>query len=161
MQQARIVGQQVCQATTWHQSKAGGFKTSALPLGKAKEEKMRIVQVPSEKLKELVLSMGKLIRQGLGGASCFRLDSQSEHRSKPLASVSLPSHTKDPIRQVTRNGLPKGPVSELLGFAFPDKLGGSAPKLLGSAAVGLSKLGDSFLNSRQESAPQRVEIRSV
>ena len=77
-------------------------------MGKAKEEKIRIVQVPSEKLKELVLRMGKFIRQGLGGTSWFRLGSRSEHSSKPLASVSLPSDTKDPIRQVARNGLPRG-----------------------------------------------------
>ena len=79
---------------------------------------MRIAQVPSEELKKLSLSMGKLIRQGLGGTSGFRLDSQSEHRSKPLASVSLPSDAKDSIRQVGRNGLPKGPASELLGEDF-------------------------------------------
>ena len=118
----------------------------------------RIVQVPPEEFKELVLSMAKLNRQRFGGAGTIGLGPQSEHRCKPLASVGLSSDAKDPVRQVTRDGFPKDPVGKLLSCALPDKPGGPAPKVLGSGAVSLREMRNSILNSGPERAPKSVEI---
>ena len=100
MLRASNADHQVWPATPQHRSKVGGLKTRALPLGEAMEKKMRIVQVPSKELNKLSLSMDKLIRQGLGGNSTLRLGSQSEHRSKPLPDVGLPSDANDSVWQV-------------------------------------------------------------
>ena len=69
---------------------------------------------------KFVLRMAELYRQRFGRGSGARLGSQGKHRCKPLASVGLSPDAKEPVRQITRDGVPKDPVGKFLGPGLPD-----------------------------------------
>ena len=79
--------------------KAQGWGFSRVTaLGKAKEQKGRILQMLPNEIKKLVLSMDELNRQRLHGGICAGLGTQGKQRGHPLPSVGLPPDGKEPVR---------------------------------------------------------------